>query len=60
MKIQLGDFNTKIGRKNIFKPTIGNESPHQAINDNGVSIVNFATSENLVVQQKVCLVCTVT
>jgi hypothetical protein len=25
MKILLGDFNAKVGRENIFKPTIGNE-----------------------------------
>jgi hypothetical protein len=24
MKILLGDFNVKVGRENIFKPTIGN------------------------------------
>jgi hypothetical protein len=24
MKILLGDFNAKVGRENIFKPTIGN------------------------------------
>jgi len=35
-------------RENTFKPTIGNESLHQYSNDNGVSIVNFATSKNLV------------
>jgi hypothetical protein len=28
MKILLGDFHAKVGRENIFKPTIGNESPH--------------------------------
>ena len=44
MKILLGDFNAKVGRENIFKPTIGNESLHQDSNDNGVRIVNFATS----------------
>ena len=41
MKILLGDFNAKIGRKNILKPTIRNECPHQDSNDNGVRIVNF-------------------
>ena len=42
-KIQLGDFNAKVGRENIFKPTIGNESLHQDSNYNGVRIVNFAS-----------------
>jgi len=50
MKILLGDFNAKVGRENIFKPTIGNESLHQDSNDNGVRIVNFATYKNLVVK----------
>ena len=35
--------------ENIFKPTIGNESLHQDSNDNGVRIVNIATSKSLVV-----------
>ena len=47
MKILLEDFNDKVGRENILKPIIGNESLHQDINDNGVRIVNFATSKNL-------------
>jgi endonuclease/exonuclease/phosphatase family metal-dependent hydrolase len=46
----LGDFNAKVGREDIFKPTIGNESSHEISNDNGVIVVNFATSENLVVK----------
>ena len=50
MKILLGDFNAKVGRENIFKPTIGNESLRQDSNDNGVRIVNFATSKNLIVK----------
>ena len=49
MKIMLWDFNAKLGREYIFKPKIGNESLHQDSNDNGVRIVNFATSENLIV-----------
>ena len=28
MKILLGEFNAKVGRENIFKPTIGQESLH--------------------------------
>ena len=40
-----------MGRENIFKPTIGNESLHQVSIDNGVRIVNFATSINLVVKR---------
>jgi len=43
MKILLGDFKEKVGRENIFKPTIRNESLYQDSNDNGARIVNFAT-----------------
>ena len=50
MKILLGDFNAKVGRENIFKPTIGQEILHQYNNDNGVRLVNFAKSKNLVVK----------
>ena len=50
MKILLGNFIVKVGRVNIFKPTIGNESVHQDSNDKGVRTVNFATSKILVVK----------
>jgi len=50
MKVLLGDFNVKVGRENIFKPTIRQESLHQDSNDNGVRLVNFTTSKNLVVK----------
>jgi hypothetical protein len=50
MKILLGDFNAKLGREDIFKLTIGNESLHQDSNDNVVRIVNIATSKILVVR----------
>jgi endonuclease/exonuclease/phosphatase family metal-dependent hydrolase len=46
----LGDFNAKIGREDIFIPTIGNESLHEINNDNGVRLVNFATSKNFTVK----------
>jgi hypothetical protein len=50
MKILLGDFNVKVGTEDIFKPIIGNESLHEASNDNGVRVVNFAASKNLIVK----------
>jgi hypothetical protein len=36
MNILSGDCNAQVGRENIFKPTIGNESLHEISNDNGV------------------------
>jgi hypothetical protein len=50
MKILLGDFNAKLGREDTIKPTIGNESLHEDSNDNGVRVVHFATSKDLVVK----------
>jgi hypothetical protein len=47
MKILLGNFNAKVGRKAIFKPTIGNENLHKISNDNRVRLVNFATYKNV-------------
>ncbi|PNF33766.1 hypothetical protein B7P43_G10210 [Cryptotermes secundus] len=47
MKILLGEFSAKVGREDIFKPTIGNESLHEISNDNAVRVVNFATSKSL-------------
>jgi len=44
-RILLGDFIAKLGREDIFKPTVGSESLHQDSDDNGVRIVNFATSK---------------
>jgi hypothetical protein len=48
MRIQLGDYNARVGRQIIFKLTIGNESLHQNSNDNGVRMRNIATSKILV------------
>jgi hypothetical protein len=42
MKIFLGDFNAKVGKKDIFKPTIGNERLHATSNGNGVRVVNLS------------------
>jgi hypothetical protein len=50
MKILLGDVNSKVGRDDIFKPIIGNESLHEASNENRVRVVNFAALKNLIVK----------
>ena len=55
MKILLGEFNAKVGREDIFKPIIGQESHLLESNDNGVRIVNFATSKNLFVKSTMFL-----
>jgi hypothetical protein len=39
------DFNTKVGREEIFKQAIGNKSLHEISNDNGIRLVNFASSQ---------------
>jgi hypothetical protein len=49
-KILLGGFNAKLGKEDIFKLTIGNESLHEINNGSGVGLVNFATSRILRVQ----------
>jgi hypothetical protein len=53
--MMLGDFNAKVGREDIFKATTGNESLHEISNDNGVRVVNFATSTHLSVKSTMCL-----
>jgi hypothetical protein len=50
MKILLGDSNAKVGWEDISKPTIGNERLHENSNENGVRVVNFATSKNVTVK----------
>jgi hypothetical protein len=59
MKILLGDFNDKVGREDIFKLTIGNESLHKLSNDNGARVVHFATSKNLIVNSTIFPYCNI-
>jgi hypothetical protein len=42
MKMLLEDFSAKIGREDIFKLTIVNESLHEINDSNGVRVINFA------------------
>jgi hypothetical protein len=50
MKIFNGDFNATQGTEDIFNPTVGNESLHEASNVNRVRVVNYATSKNLIIK----------
>jgi hypothetical protein len=50
MKILLGYFNAKVGTEDIFKPIIDNERLNEDSNDNGIRVVNFATSKNLIIK----------
>jgi hypothetical protein len=47
INILLCDFNTKVGREDIFKPTIGNETSLEISNENEASVVKFSTSKNV-------------
>jgi hypothetical protein len=47
MRNPLEEFDFKVGREYIFKPTIGNESLYEISNDDGIRLVNFATYKNL-------------
>jgi hypothetical protein len=58
-KMLLGDFIAQVGREDIFKPTISNESLHKINNDNGVRVVNFVTTTNLVVKSTLFLPCNI-
>jgi len=49
IKILLGDFNSKVEREDIFKPTVGMDALHRDSNDNCVRIVHFVISKHPVV-----------
>jgi hypothetical protein len=52
-KILLGDFNATVGREDIFKLTTRNKRLHEISINNGLRVVNFATSKNLIVKSTV-------
>jgi len=45
IKIILGDFNAKVGKEAIYKPTNGNESLHNETNNNRIKMIQFAISK---------------
>lgn len=49
MKIVLGDFNAKVGKEAFLAPACGQHSLHDATNDNGKKMVEFAIGRDLTV-----------
>jgi hypothetical protein len=58
MKILL-DFNAKVSKEDMFKPTIWNESLHEMKNNNGVRVVNLTISKNRTVKSMMFLYCNI-
>lgn len=53
--ILFGNFSPEINREDTFKPTIWNRTPH-TFGINGVGVVKFATTKNLLRVQRCCRV----
>jgi hypothetical protein len=49
IKVILGDLNAMCGKEIQFQPTIGKESLHYNSNDNGLRIISFASSKNMII-----------
>jgi exonuclease III len=43
----MGDLNAKIGKEELFRPTIGGYSKHSESNDNGLRIIDFAIEKGM-------------
>lgn len=49
IKIVLGDFNAQIGKEQHFGSIIGKHSAHDNSNDNGLRLIDFAASKNMII-----------
>jgi hypothetical protein len=58
MKILL-HFNAKVGKEDIFNRQLGMKNFHEISNDNGVRLVNYATSKNLRVKSTMFPYCNI-
>jgi hypothetical protein len=48
VKIIIGDLSTKIGKEDIYMPTIVKYSGHTKSNYNGIRLITFTSSRNMV------------
>jgi hypothetical protein len=48
-KMIVGDLYAKIGQEEMYRPITGKYSLHTLSNDNGIRLINFACSKNMVV-----------
>lgn len=48
-KVVIGDCNAKIGREPVYKKTIGNQSLHETSNDNGLRVIDFVSSRDMLI-----------
>ena len=47
VKVVSGNLNVKVGQEEVYKSTIGSFSVHQLTNDNGLRLINFASSKHI-------------
>jgi len=50
IEIILGDFNAKVDKEDIYKPSIGSESLHNETNNNRIKMIQFAISKDFIVR----------
>lgn len=50
IKLVIGDFNAKVGKEEVFRPTIGKYSLHETTNENGQRMIFFAAERDLTVK----------
>ncbi|XP_058453484.1 craniofacial development protein 2-like [Malaya genurostris] len=50
IKIVIGDFNAQVGQEVEYRPVVGRFSAHQQTNENGLRLIDFATSKNMAIK----------
>lgn len=53
-KLELGDYNAKIGKEMMYKPTNKSKNLHKVSNDYG-NRLTFATTRNMIIVARTCL-----